>query len=243
MSAVGSLGLLIRWRALQMRSILPLALLVQAMIGGALIIGDGLLIPHIDHSVATYLTAGAATLALVSVGIAIAPQFVAQARLTGLHDYLESLPLPRLNYLIAEVLVALTISVPGVAVALGIAELRYGVAVHWSAVLVLAVVMVLVTATAIGYAIGLWIKNPKAVTLVVNALLFFILLFTPIDYPISRLPTWLADAERVLPFFRIGELMRDTIVGSGPLLVPMLITGGWAVVAGGLCVRAALVRS
>jgi ABC-2 type transport system permease protein len=242
MSAIGGLGLLLRWRAAQTKAILPLAVVMQATIGGALIVGDGLLIPHIDSAVATYLATGAATLALMAVGLAMAPQFVAQSRLSGMHDYLESFPLPRLSYLAAEALVTLVMSLPGLAVALGIADLRYGAKLHPDLAVVPAVLLVALVATALGYAVALLFKNPNAVTLVANALLFFVLLFTPIDYPISRLPAWLATAERVLPFWHLGELMRDSLTGVGPLLMPGLVCLGWGVAASSVCIKVAARR-
>ena len=40
--------------------------------------------------------------------------------------------------------------------------------------------------------------------LIANALVFFVLLFSPIVFPASQLPGWLYDLHRVLPFYNGG---------------------------------------
>jgi len=238
MNDLRAFGLLIRWRGLQMKSVLPAAIAVQVMIGAGLVIGDGLLIPHLTRGTATFLATGGGTLALISVGLALAPQFVAQAKLTGLHDYLESFPVPRLTHLFAGMGVSLVISLPGLVIAMAFASLRYGIEIHPNPMVLLALLIVTFSSTALGYAVGLSVKNPMAIALAGNLILFFVMLFTPITFPIDRLPTWLADVDRVLPFWYMGELMRDTLTSSGGVAKPMLATSLWALIGLLVCLRA-----
>jgi ABC-2 type transport system permease protein len=37
---------------------------------------------------------------------------------------------------------------------------------------------------------------------------FGVLLFSPIVFPASHLPTWLMDVHRVLPFYAMAQLVR-----------------------------------
>lgn len=242
MSTLSGFGLLLRWRAAQLKSVIPMAIAIQLMVGAGLVIGDALLVPHLTDGVAVYLATGAATLALVSVGLTLGPQLVAQARLSGLHDYLAAVPLPSLTYLFAELAVVLTIALPGVVAATVLAALRFGIALDPTVAVIPAVLLVALVATATGYALGLGVKNPNSAALLSNALLFFVLLFTPIHYPIDRLPGWLAGAEKVLPFVHMGDLMRHSLTGDGALVTPLLIVAAWGAAGVALCMRLATPR-
>ncbi|MHB8450606.1 MAG: ABC transporter permease, partial [Mycobacteriales bacterium] len=100
----------------------------------------------------------------------------------------------------------------------------------------------ILTATALGYAVGLSVKNPMVISLAGNVMLFFVLLFTPITFPARQLPAWLADLDRLLPFWHMGQLIRDTLTGAGSIAEPLLVTCVWAVAFIGLCWRASRIR-
>ena len=40
---------------------------------------------------------------------------------------------------------------------------------------------------------------------------FVVLLFSPVQFPISRLPIWLADVHRVLPIYYLGQVLRASV--------------------------------
>src|SRR5690606_2469088 len=128
---------------------------IQALLAAGIIVGFGLLIPDIDVPTALFLSTGAPTVLLMTVGLVIVPQGVARARLDGTFTYLRALPVARPLLLLAELTVWLLVSVPSIAVAVLVAELRFDIDLSFSwPVLVAAAVLVTLTATSVGYALA-----------------------------------------------------------------------------------------
>jgi ABC-2 type transport system permease protein len=91
-----SYALLLTWNALRMRSYLPLLLVAQLMMSIGIVLGFSLLIPEHTRTTVLYLSTGAPTVALIMVGMVLAPQAISQQKLRGLFDYQRSMPVPRL---------------------------------------------------------------------------------------------------------------------------------------------------
>jgi ABC-2 type transport system permease protein len=234
---------LLRWQLAQIGPLLPLVVVVQALMAAGLVVGFGFLIPDIDGPTALRLSTGAPTILLLTVGLVIVPQSVAQSRLDGTFTYLRALPAPRPLLLLAQLTVWSLIALPSVAVAVGVAALRFELtfAFDWP-LLVASAVLVTVTATAVGYMVAVTLP-PLLAQLVSQVLVFFVLLFSPITFAASQLPPWFQRVHDVLPIRPAADLVRaglaaDTYPAQGSDLLVLLV---WCVVGLGLSVRA-LVR-
>jgi ABC-2 type transport system permease protein len=200
---------LLRWQLAQIGgTVLPLVVIVQALLAAGIIIGFGFLIPDIATETARFLSTGAPTVLLMTVGLVIVPQGVARARADGTFAYLRALPLPRPLLLLADLTVWLLLALPSVAVAVFVAQFRYGLtfAFDWP-LLLAASVLVAVTATAVGYAIAVSLP-PLLAQLCTQVLVFFVLLFSPITFPASQLPAWFQSLHDVLPVRPAADLLR-----------------------------------
>src|SRR5262245_45310978 len=113
-----SYGLLVRWNVLRARSELPLLLVVQTLLGVGVVIGFSFLVPEMDGATALYLSTGAPTIGLITVGMVAVPQVVAQQKLTGIFDYVRAMPVPRLAMLAADATVWVGLAMPGLVAAL-----------------------------------------------------------------------------------------------------------------------------
>jgi ABC-2 type transport system permease protein len=69
-------------------------------------------------------------------------------------------------------------------------------------------------ATAVGFAMAQLIGRPVVTNAIVNALIFVVLIFSPIEFPISLLPLWLADVHRVLPIYYLGQILRASLTNG-----------------------------
>jgi ABC-2 type transport system permease protein len=230
-------GVLFHWQLLQVIPFLAVAIALQALVGGATVVGLGLLIPHIRPQDAMFLATGGPTIALISVGLSVVPSSVIQAKSTGVYDYFDSLPIPRLTFLMAEVTVLMLIAVPGTVVALAIAAARFNLSLHPSPWLLPIAALVVLTSTALGYTIALTLTSPTLVALVTNGLLFGILLFSPINYPASRLPNWLQRVHSLLPVRYMADSLRSALTGAGTPLKPILVITIWCAASLALTVR------
>lgn len=74
-----------------------------------------------------------------------------------------------------------------------------------------AFLLVGLTAIAVGYAIA-YALPPAATTLTSQVLVFFVLMFSPINFPADGLPEWLQALHRILPVQSMAQVVRETLV-------------------------------
>lgn len=226
-----SYGLLIRWNVLRMKSVLPLYFVVQALLAVGVTIGFSFLIPHVNRQTAFYLATGAPTLGLITVGMVVAPQIVASQKIEGIFEYQRSLPVPRLSMLAADASVWIMSALPGLAAALGVAAVKYHLHYSVSPLVVVALLLVALTSVAIGYGIA-YATPPMLTNILTQVIVFVAIMFSPVDFPPSRLPDWLAKGHEWLPFVYMAQAIRDTIntPATGIPLKPFLVLTAYCVV-------------
>jgi ABC-2 type transport system permease protein len=100
------------------------------------------------------------------------------------------------------------LSLPGMVLALLVAVWRYGVDLRVSLLFVPAVLLCAVMALSVGFGMALAIPNPMVVNLIANALIFVVLLFTPIVFPPTYVPGWLLHLQQILPFYTMAVVIR-----------------------------------
>jgi ABC-2 type transport system permease protein len=226
MQALRSYRLLVTWQAMRKKAYLPLMMAVQTLFTLGIVLGYPLLFPSLD-SLSIYLIAtGAPAISMISVGLVGLPQTVGEARTEGSLDYMRSLPVPRLAYLLSDLTVWLAIVVPGVILGVIVGAWRFGLDLQVSPLVVPAVLLVALTATCVGYAIASVL--PYMVTVIITqALVVFIFMFSPLTFLPDKLPGWLEAIHRVLPVQAMGEVTRGTIA-SNVFSVP---AGSWVTLA------------
>lgn len=228
MSALRSYRLLVTWQARRMREFIPLGIVVQALFSLGIVAGYPLLFPSMDRQTILYLAIGGPAVALITVGLVAVPQLVSQARVEGTLDYMRTLPVPRVIYLLADTTVWLAVVVPGVALAVVVSSIRFGLDLDVSPLVVPAILLVTFTATCVGYAIASLLPAAAA-QMVSQVLVVFILMFSPLNFPAARLPGWLETIHSVLPIQAMGEVMRGTLASNAfPLTAgAFLLLGAW----------------
>jgi len=233
MNALPSYLLLIRWQTLRLKGFLPLAMVVQGLFAIGIVAGYPLLFPELDTLTMLFLATGAPAITLITVGLVAVPQVVSQAKTQGTLEYMRSLPVPRMVYLLADLTVWLAIILPGLVFALVVASLRFDIALEVSPLVVPALLLVALTASAVGYAMAC-VLPPMVALLLTQVLVVFVLMFSPLNFPAERLPGWLQAVHAVLPIQAMGEVIRGTLAGGTfPLAAgPFLLLAAWC--AGGL---------
>ena len=228
MSALRSYRLLVTWQARRMKMFLPLGIVVQALFAFGIVAGYPLLFPSIDRTTVLYLATGGPAVSLITIGLVAVPQLVTQARTEGTLDYMRTLPVPRVVYLLADMTVWLAVVVPGVIFAVIVAAVRFGLDLELSPLVVPAVFLVVLTATSVGYAMAS-VLPPMVAQMASQILVVFILMFSPLNFPADRLPGWLATIHSVLPIQAMGELMRGTLASNAFPITPgaFFLLGTW----------------
>ena len=124
-------------------------------------------------------------------------------------------------------------TVPGVVACLALATWRYGLHLSLSPMVVPAFVLAALITTSLAFGMALAIPSPLVTNVIVNALIFVILLFSPVVYPITQLPGWLADVHRVLPIYHLAQILRASVTSGlvHDVAASYAVLAGWTVVA------------
>jgi ABC-2 type transport system permease protein len=205
---------MLRFDLASQRNWLPMFVLTQIMFGAGMAIIYGFYVGHAPASVIRYIVTGAPTLAVITAALIGVSTIVTERQLAGSWDFIWSLPTPRSAAVASTFTVYTAMTIPGIVAALALASWRYGVHLTLSPSVVPAFVLSSLMATSMGFAMAICIPNPIVTNVIVNALIFVVLLFSPVVYPISQLPAWLADVQRGLPVYHLAQVMRASLTAG-----------------------------
>ncbi len=233
--------LLAQWQLRRQAEVMPLMVVVQVFMAVTTVLGYGLLVGDPDPYTALFLATGAPTITLITVGLVMTPQLVAQARTEGSLDWLRTLPVPRWSFLAADLTVWTLIALPGMVLGVVTGVLRFDVQLSPAPWLVPGALAVSLTAAAVGYAMATLLR-PQVAQLMTQALVFIVLLFSPVSYPPERMPSWLQHAHDWLPIEPMAQLIRsglahDTFTMPGRSVLVLAVWGVASVAAASAALR------
>ena len=205
--------LLMQWQLRRQSAYLPLLVLVQVFMAVATVVGYGLLVGDPGPEVALYLATGAPTITLITVGLVMTPQMVATARTEGSYDWMRTLPVPRGLFLLADLVMWTLLALPGMVLGVLAGVLRFDVDLAPAPWLPAGVVVVSMTAAAVGYAIAVLLP-PAIAMLMSQVLVFVVLLFSPVSYPRERMPQWTQAAHEWLPLEPMAQVVRGGLASD-----------------------------
>ena len=224
--------LLLQWQLRRSLPYIPLLVVVQVALAVATVVGYGLLVGTPSPDVALYLATGAPTITLITVGLVMTPQMLAQAKTEGSLDWMRTLPVPRWTFLASDLLMWTLIALPGMVLGVVAGVLRFNVHLSIAPWVVLAALLVSLTSASVGYAMAS-VLPPMLAQLLTQVLIFVVLLFSPVSYPASRMPEWLQTAHQFLPIEPMAQLVRAGLANAS-FTVPgrsMVVLGVWVCVS------------
>ena len=199
---------MLRFDLASLRETLPFVAVIQLLMGAGMAIIYGFYFEEIPPVAATFIVTGAPTLAIVPVGMALVPGAVMQHKFDDTYDFLWSLPVPRLTIAASNFVLFTALALPGVVVSLLVAAWRYDIDLSVSWTVVPAVLLAALMANSVGFGFSHAIPEPRITNLIVNMIIFLVLLFSPVAFPIENFPDWFAAVHRVLPFFHMATIIR-----------------------------------
>ncbi len=213
---------MLRWELAGLRLFLPVIVAVEVLSGIGFVLGFGLFFPkRVPVTAILYLTTGVQVINLYLLGMVFGPQVVAQQKAAQTYDYLQSLPVPRAISALAWYTVTLLAGIGGMSASLLVSILRFHISFTVSPSIIPATLLVSFTSTLIGYSLAHAVPRPMVTQVLIQALNFFAIGFSPICFPPERLPAWLATLNRGLPFEHMGDIVRGS-------LAPQLVTSVWS---------------
>lgn len=230
--------LMLRFDFASQRAWLPFSVAMQILLGAGMAVIYGFYVPHLPRRSLLFLVTGAPTLALIPIGLVMVPALVGQQKTAGTFDFIWSLPVSRLASAASSLTIFTLVALPGCCITLLLAAWRYGVGLTVSPSVVPAAILTSLMAASVGTGMAHGIDNAVITNVITNALIFVVLLFSPIAFPKSQFPTWLADVHEVLPLYHMGVVVRAGLsnglvsdVWLSYLVLAAWTCAGWAVTA------------
>lgn len=235
---LAGLKAMLRFDLASSRQWLLIVFVVQVLMGAGMALIYGFYLGDMPPLAATFVATGAPTLAVIPIGMVMAPQAVASHKIEGTYDFVWSLPVPRPMAALSSYLIFTALSLPGFAVTLAIAGWRYDLDLHITLWVIPAVLLTSMMAASVGFAVGHAVPDPAITGVITNLIVFVVLMFSPIAFPIDNFPGWLAAAHRVLPFWHMANVVRASLttglveaVWQSYLVLGTWTAGAWLVAA------------
>lgn len=205
--------------------------IIMIIIALGVCIGFSYLLAAPDGSSTLYLATGAPTIVLIMTALVTVPMQNAGAKMAGYIDFVKSLPASRKTFLIADVTIWAMVTIPAIAISVLVAHLifRPGYSISWT--IVPAFILMVASCFGIGYGYSFVLQAEAAMALS-QVIAFTALMFSPINFPIERLPEWLQVVHQVLPLYHMAEVMRASLASTTFQASPVsyLVLGAWAVI-------------
>ncbi|WP_010096627.1 ABC transporter permease [Ornithinibacillus scapharcae] len=184
--------------------------LIQILISVGIVIGFTYLIPAPDTKTILFLATGAPTIILIITGLVILPQQVGTAKSDGYMEFMRTWPVKRSVILGAETFMWIIITVPGIVVASLVAHFMFSPGYDISWTVVPALLMIALTSIGVGYGFS-YLLSPTASLGISQVIIFGALMFSPVNFPMDRLPEWLQTLHEILPIYSMAEVMRASL--------------------------------
>ena len=228
---LGQIGLFMQWQFRRQSVTIPVIIVLQLFIAVTVVFGYSYIIGDIGRQESLYLLTAGPTLSILTLGFALTTQAVGTYRTEGSFDWMLTLPLGRLAFVLGDLLVWGLVVLPGLVIGAGMGALRFDVdlSITWWAVP--GAMLVSLIAASVGYTAAVLLQAQVAM-LVGQLCIFVSMIFAPITFPVERLPQWLQTAHQWLPFEPMAQVMRGGIA-SEDFSVPgrsWVVLAAWGVV-------------
>jgi len=187
--------------------------IIQIMVSLGIVVGFTYLFADPSSDTILYLATGAPTLILIITGLVIFPQQIANSKSEGYIEFIRTWPVNRALILGADTLTWLIITIPGIAIATVCAHFIFdpGYAISWT--IIPALLLIALTSIGVGYGFS-YALPPQGSMALSQILVFGALMFSPINFPMERLPEWLQILHHILPLYSMGEVMRASMAAT-----------------------------
>lgn len=226
----GTFGLVAGLQARKYGSYLVVFSMIMIITALGVVIGFSFLMSSPNSGEMLYLATGAPTIVLIMTALVTVPMQNAGTKLAGYTDFIKSLPVSRKQFLLAEVLIWTAVTVPAITISVLMAHLLFhpGFSVSWT--IIPAYLLMVVSCFGIGYGYSFVLPVEPAMALS-QVIAFTALMFSPINFPIERLPEWLQSLHMALPQYHMAEVMRASLASATFQAEPIsyVVLAVWAV--------------
>ena len=216
--------------------------MVQVVLTIGLVLGYGYLIPDISETAALYVTTGAATNAIVTTGLVMLPQMLAEAKHQGRLEFMLTLPISREVYLLSQILATIIFAAPGTILAVAFGAWHYDLSLDIHPLVPVVILLGIASLAGVGVTVVMLSSHFQVTNAITQLVIFYVVFFAPILLPKEQLPELLQAASTVMPPTYAADAMRASLTDlpGTALYRDLVVLTGFA--AASLALSAASIR-
>lgn len=163
-------------------------------------------------AVMTRIITGNMLFGLIVMGLNSMAQEISWQKHQGHFTYYSSLPIAKVNFIFANLLRGLIMSVPSFIILAIIGQLVYGIQFYYSWGLVPVLLLTVFSVVGIGVLLGFWSPNHQFTSMLVQAVMMIVSFLTPVMVDMSQLPTVLQWFSYIFPTTYAAEALREVLL-------------------------------
>ncbi|QYR19608.1 ABC transporter permease [Paenibacillus sp. sptzw28] len=178
------------------------------------------------------IIAGNLIFGVIVMGMNSMGQEISWQKHEGHFTYYASLPISKMNFVLANLFRGLLNTIPSFILLGLIGQLIYGIQFHYSWGLPLVVILSLASVVGIGVCIGFWSPNHQLTNMLVQALMLLVTFLSPVMVEIHQLPLPLQWLSYIFPTTYAADAMRNVLVTgwSGGVMLDCVVLLGYSLV-------------
>jgi ABC-2 type transport system permease protein len=174
------------------------------------------------------IIAGNLIFGVIVMGMNSMGQEISWQKHEGHFTYYASLPISKMNFVLANLFRGLLNTLPSFILLGMIGQLIYGIQFHYSWGLPLVIILSLASVVGIGVCIGFWSPSHQLTNMLVQALMMLVTFLSPVMVEIHQLPQPLQWLSYIFPTTYAADAMRNVLLAgwsSGVMLDCFVLLG------------------
>ncbi|REE94607.1 ABC-2 type transport system permease protein [Paenibacillus taihuensis] len=179
------------------------------------------------------MIAGNMIFGLLVMGLNAMAQEISWQKHDGHFTFYASLPISKLNFVIAILLRGLMSTLPSFALLSIIGQWMYDIQFHFSWALPLVAILSLASVVGIGVCMGFWSPNHQLTNMLAQALMMLITFLSPVMVQLDQLPLPVQWISYLLPTTYAAEALRGALLTgwTHDVMVNCIVLLGFAIVS------------
>ncbi|WP_028533599.1 ABC transporter permease [Paenibacillus sp. UNC217MF] len=165
-----------------------------------------------SHEALIRVIAGNLIFGIIVTGMNSMGQEISWQKHQGHFTYYLSLPISKLNFVIANMLKGLMSALPSFVLLASFGKWGYGIDFHITWALPIVVLLSLTSVVGVGVGIGFWSPNHQLTNMLVQALMMFVTFLSPVMVDMHQLPSLLQGVAYIFPTTYAAEAMRGVLL-------------------------------
>ncbi|OBY79801.1 ABC transporter [Paenibacillus sp. KS1] len=165
-----------------------------------------------SHEALIRVIAGNLIFGIIVTGMNSMGQEISWQKHQGHFTYYLSLPISKLNFVIANMLKGLMSALPSFVLLASFGKWGYGIDFHITWALPIVVLLSLTSVVGVGVGIGFWSPNHQLTNMLVQALMMFVTFLSPVMVDMHQLPSLLQWVAYIFPTTYAAEAMRGVLL-------------------------------